>query len=117
MEINNTITCEWQDNNKTLVLKGKGRLADSEWVNKVKVWYPTLEKLVISEGITSIGTGYVNEFISEKIKSLVFHHSQSMLSYILCKPNRQSYQPVQSTNHVPHPDTLNQNPIFQNNRF
>lgn len=78
-EINNTITCEWQDNNKTLVLKGKGRLADSEWVNKVKVWYPTLEKLVISEGITSIGTGYVNEFISEKIKSLVFPEGLQVL--------------------------------------
>lgn len=60
-EVNNTITCEWKENNRTLVLKGKGRLADSKWEDKVKTWYPTLKKLIISDGITSIGAGFIGK--------------------------------------------------------
>lgn len=57
-EVNNTITCEWKDNNTTLVVSGKGRIADVEWEKKIKTWYPTLKKLVLSEGITSVGSEF-----------------------------------------------------------
>ena len=50
---NPTITCEWRNNNKTLVIKGEGRLTYG-WTRKVKKWYSSCSRLVIQRGITSI---------------------------------------------------------------
>ena len=75
-EVKNTMTCEWKENNRTLVLKGKGRLADSKWEDKVKTWYPTLKKLIISDGITSIGAGFIGH--GQKRKTVC--HVGSILS-------------------------------------
>lgn len=50
---NPTITCEWRNNNKTLVIKGEGRLTYG-WTRKVKKWYSSCNRLVIQRGITSI---------------------------------------------------------------
>ncbi len=63
-EVNNTITCEWQDNNKTLVVKGKGRLAYG-WARKVKKWYSTCNRLIIEKGITSISSSAFNDLESD----------------------------------------------------
>ena len=76
-EINPTIICEWRDNNKTLVIKGKGRLPE-RWMDKVEKWHLTFNKLIIEEGISSISPMAFND-IGKYIESIKFPEGLKVL--------------------------------------